>query len=352
MTDAAGEEWSTVPTPRVETTESRASGDLGAALRTFRLRWGIAFAVIGLSFIATIVILNATVFSAKGFADAYLDSLSRHDIATALATPGVEIPEDAAGDLLSADALGAMRVVRLTDDRADARGHHTLTYEVELDGTRTETVLTVAPAGTSFAVFPSWRFDVSPVAVLEVTPQSGRDFVANGVTATAEKGVGAASAFSSLVPAAYAIGQDAELYTADRRQTVVAVPGVRAQARIEATATADFVDLVQNQLDGLLDECVTQTVLQPTGCPFGQTIRDRIVTPPAWSMTTYPQISIVPGTTPGTWLVPRVAGAAHVVVDVRSLFDGTVTTLDQDVPFEVGYLITVDDAGNVSIAAQ
>jgi hypothetical protein len=37
--------------------------------------------------------------------------------------------------------------------------------------------------------------------------------------------------------------------------------------------------------------------------------------------------------------VPETTGAAHIVVDVRSLFDGSVTRLDQDVPFAVSYRV-------------
>ncbi|MEY2847643.1 MAG: hypothetical protein RI885_308 [Actinomycetota bacterium] len=320
--------------------------------RSFALRWGIAFAALGVSFVATVIILNSTLYSAAGFTDSYLGALARHDIRAVLDTPGVQVPDGAARDLLTADALGALTVVGVTAQQQDQDGRHRLTYEIELDGTRAETVLTVAREGTSFWLFPSWRFAVSPVATLEVTPRSASGFEANGMAATAAEGVGAASAFPALVPSAYAIGQDAELFMADRRQSLVTEPGSVVPVTIEARATERFVDLVQRQLDDLLDECVTQAVLQPTGCPFGKTIRDRIVTTPAWSMTTYPPISIVPGTTPGTWVVPRAAGAARLVVDVRSLFDGTVTTLDEDVAFDVGYLITVGATGQVNIVPQ
>lgn len=320
-----------------------------AARRAFLLRFGIAFGVIVLSFIATVIILNSTIYSAKGFGDAYLAALSRHDVDTAIQTPGVELPDDAADDLLAPDALGELAVIRLLDDQTGSGGDHRLTYEIDLDGTRSKTTLTVAPAGTTLGLFPSWRFGVSPTAVLEVTAQSASEFEANGVTAVAVGGPGVASAFRSLVPAAYALGQDAELYSADARQVVVTAPGQTTPALIEAQASTRFVELVQDQLDALLDDCVTQQILQPTDCPFGQTIRDRIVTPPTWSMATYPAIVIMPAATPGTWLVPRTVGAAHIVVDVRSLFDGTVTTLDEDVPFEVGYTIRVGGDGTVDI---
>lgn len=359
MAEHTGEEWSrayvaaptdTPPTdtPRTDT-DRRGTARSGSARQTFFLRWGIAAGIIVVSFIATVIILNSTLFSAKGFADAYLAALGRHDVDTALATAGVGLPVDAADDLLQPDALGELRVIRLVGDEPEPGGERRLTYEVELDGTRTDTVLTVERAGSTLALFSAWRFSVSPTATVEVTALSAEVFEANGVTATAVGGPGVASAFRTLVPTSYTISQDAELYQSDPQQVRVVVPGETVPVRVEARATERFVTLVQGELDALLDDCVTQQVLQPTGCPFGQTIRDRIVTPPTWSMTAYPTVTITPGAAPGSWLVPRAEGAARLVVDVRSLFDGTVTTLDEDVPFEVGYTITLGDDGSVDI---
>jgi hypothetical protein len=39
-------------------------------------------------------------------------------------------------------------------------------------------------------------------------------------------------------------------------------------------------------------------------------------------------------------------------VEVRSIFDGTRSTFDQDVPFTVQYLITFQDDGSLLITAQ
>ena len=39
------------------------------------------------------------------------------------------------------------------------------------------------------------------------------------------------------------------------------------------------------------------------------------------------------------WAVPPASGVAHLSVQVHSLYDGSVSTFEQDVPFEAGYLI-------------
>ena len=47
--------------------------------------------------------------------------------------------------------------------------------------------------------------------------------------------------------------------------------------------------------------------------------------------------------------MPTASGTAHLVVDVQSLFDGSVSTFDEDVPFEVDYLITFTGPSTITI---
>jgi hypothetical protein len=88
-------------------------------------------------------------------------------------------------------------------------------------------------------------------------------------------------------------------------------------------------------------------VLFPTGCPLGRAIPNRVVSTPAWSIVEYPELTVEPGVEFGTWLVSsRTDGVANLTVDVQQLFDGSVATLDDDVPFDATYLVTIgaDDA--------
>ena len=107
-------------------------------------------------------------------------------------------------------------------------------------------------------------------------------------------------------------------------------------------ASQKFVDEVQKQVDVFLDDCATQQVLFPTGCPFGQSIVNQVVSAPTWSMITYPSVAIEPGNDPGTWIVPVTQGAAHLTVDVRSLFDGSRSRFDDDVPFGLSWVMTIN----------
>lgn len=52
------------------------------------------------------------------------------------------------------------------------------------------------------------------------------------------------------------------------------------------------------------------------------------------------------------WSIVPADAAAHVVVDIKSIFDGTVTHVDEDVPFRVGGTITMLPDGTASIQVQ
>ena len=74
-------------------------------------------------------------------------------------------------------------------------------------------------------------------------------------------------------------------------------------------------------------------MLQPTACPFGFVVQDRIVSPPTWSITAQPTVSVVPDG--AGWRIPPADAVAHIEVDIRSLFDGSVEAVTDDVPFVV-----------------
>jgi hypothetical protein len=90
-------------------------------------------------------------------------------------------------------------------------------------------------------------------------------------------------------------------------------------------------------------------VLFPTGCPFGKAISDRIVSAPLWTIEDVPDFEVVPGPF-GTWIAGPAPGTAHLVVDVQSLFDGSRSTLDEDVPFQARY--SVDVSGDSLVATE
>lgn len=304
-----------------------------------------------LAFVGTVTVLNVTLYSANGFVDSYLHALARHDSEGALAMPGVTMTDDASRVLLASSALPELSGIRLVRDTAHAGGHHTVVFGYTVAGERGRTSFDVQHSGARFGVFSSWRFSRSPVTTLTITPLNGHSFRANGVDITTKASAGTASEYLVFAPTAVALGYSSDYFVAPRHTTVVDSTTQPARATVDIEASSAFVAEVQKELDAHLKTCVTQRVLLPTGCPMGKQITDRIQNDPVWSMVTYPKIDIAPGGVEGTWLVPETDGTAHLVVKVRSIFDGTLSTFDSDVPFTVSYDITFPN-GQLSIAAR
>lgn len=168
-------------------------------------------------------------------------------------------------------------------------------------------------------------------------------FTANGIELTSPNGPSVAADFQVLTPGIFTLTHTSAYLTATPMKTPITRPGSTVAAVLDIQALPSFVDAIQKQMDDFLNKCATQKVLFPTGCPFGQGISNYVESVPMWSMSTYPKVTIEPGNNPGTWIVPEAKAAAHLTVDVRSLFDGTISKFDEDVPFGVSWVMTIKD---------
>lgn len=299
----------------------------------------IATAAILAAFGGTVLVLGATLYSASGFVGSYLDSLARRDVAGALDLVGPQASGDTSDELLTATALPELTDLALVSDETDAQGIHRVVYSFTSDGKAGESTFTVRPQGTLLGLFPTWSFESSPLGVLQVLPRHGAAFTVNGVAVVAPE-QDRPSPYRVFVPGTYELAGDTRYLAAEPVQVLASQPGAAVISSVTLQPTAAFIAEVQRQLNEYLDDCATQTVLQPTGCPFGEQISNRITSTPTWSIAHYPRVTLVPGTQPGSWLMPPTDAAAHLKVDIRSLFDGTVSTFDEDVPFGSSYVVT------------
>jgi hypothetical protein len=320
-------------------------------MRSAIIGWIIGFAVLVAAFATTIGILNATIYSAHGFVDTYLDALTRHDATTARVLSGVRAPDGTSSDLLTADAIDAPKDVRLVHDIAGANGVHTVTYSYRL-GSRSETTdFAVHKTGTSFGLFSQWAFTRSPLATVAVTVLHDTRFRANGTDVTSAAKQDAASSYEVFAPGLYSFDHASAFLVATPVDVPVTDPGSVTPVQVDVQPNSRFVSEVRSQLDKYFDTCATQKVLLPTSCPFGKSFNNRVVSTPSWSMTKDPTITIVPASERGMWLVPTSTGQARLKVKVQSLFDGTVSTFDQDVPFQISYSITIGANNHLTISA-
>lgn len=315
------------------------------------ITWSIVAAVIVAIFGGTVFILNATLYSASGYVRSYLDSLARHDVDGALEFAGTVAAGDASDELLVADALGDLSDLQLVSDEADAQGVHRVIYSFTSGGKTGESTFSVRPQGTLLGMFATWSFESSPLGVLQVVPQHGTSFTVNGVKVQAAE-PDLPVPYLVFAPNTYELSSKSLYLEAAPTAVTASQPGAAVIASVKLLPTKAFVAQVQKELNKYLDDCATQQVLLPTGCPFGEEVGNRIVSTPAWSMAHYPKVTLVPGTAAGSWLMPPTDAAAHLVVDVKSLFDGSVSTFDEDVPFVSSYVVTFLPDDKLLISAQ
>ncbi|MEO5920391.1 MAG: hypothetical protein ABIQ01_04530 [Pseudolysinimonas sp.] len=308
------------------------------------LPWIVAFVLAIAAGGGAVAALNATVFGPGDFVRVYLDAVARGDAQSALDLPGV----DAAGaeDALLDDRVltGLTGIRQLSDD--DLGGaRHRVTFAWTSPGGHGTTAFEVERVGTRLGLFPEWGFSESPVARIVLDVRHDPRFTANGVQlATAREGEGVAGPveYAVLVPGSYVFGHDSTFLQA-RDVTVLADEvGAVPDAVVDVQAGPALASTIDEEVRAHLDDCTTQQVLFPTGCPFGKTITNRVVSDPVWTMLAYPVLEVEPGAVFGTWVTPPASGTAHLVVEVKSLFEGTVSTFDEDVVFEVSYTVSVD----------
>jgi len=314
--------------------------------------WLVALGAIIVVFAGTVVTLNLTIYSASGFASSYLSALARHDVSGALGIAGVTLPKTGSRALLRADVLGGLEGIRLVSDSGADNGSHRLTYSYTAAGVPGATTFTVERDGVNLGLFSAWRFTTSPAAVLSVTPAHAATFTSNGLDLTPTAGANQATRYIVLAPSAFVLSHHSSYLIAAKKTILVPQPSSVVTTTVDVIAGKGFVSDIQTELSAYLKKCVTQKVLLPTGCPMGQQITDRVQNAPAWSIVADPRVTILPGRFAGTWIMPRTPGTAHLVVTVKSIFDGTVSVLDQDIPFTVGYTITIRADNTLLITAQ
>ncbi|MGX5681687.1 hypothetical protein [Schumannella luteola] len=308
-------------------------------MRRELITWSVVAAIVLGAFGLTVLVLNNTVYNASGFVQSYLDTLARKDAAGALEMIGAyDNPDEASDTLLRRSAMSELTDIRLTSDIEVEGGVHKVTFTYSADGTPGRTTFEVKATGLAFGLFPSWEFVTGPLSTMYVTVVGDARFSANGIDLVSPTPNDPAG-YLVFTPSSIRLNHDTTYLDAEPVTVAVADAGASVPTALMVKPNALMLERVQEQVDDILDTCATQQVLMPTGCPFGQSMGNRIITSPAWSIVQYPEVSLRAGDRSGDWIVPSTPATAHLVVDVRSLFDGSVSTFDEDVPFSVSYSV-------------
>jgi hypothetical protein len=303
-------------------------------MRRALLSWTLVFALLVAGFAASVLALNADLYSAGGFVRQYLEALQRHDVDDAGALDGVQ----AEGALVTGATVGGFDGIRIISD-VEADGKHTVRAGYSFSGDEQVTAFTVERTGTRLGLFATWRFAVSPTATLAVAVDHDSRFTANGVDAVA-------GSYTVLVPSSVTLTHDTPYLEALPSTIRLTEVSSTVDALVEVAPTPAFTEAATAAIADFLDSCATQQVLLPTGCPFGTTVANRVNSPPIWSIVDYPTAALTPL---GLAWQTTAAGTAHVRVEVKSIFDGSLSTLDADVPFEASYLVSIGQGDSLGV---
>lgn len=337
-----------------------------AARRTAR-RDLVVLALVGVLLLAATAAGVASMYRAfygpTAFVERYLSLVADGRTADALATPGVAIttadldaaglPSTASDALLRSTALADLTEIETTQV-TEIDGITEVTVAYQAGGFPGTTTFTVERDGW-IGVAPSWRFTVSPLAVMEVALHGSLAFEVNGFELDKRQVLpeGADADLDDPLPMlVFSPG----LYRVEVDTPIASTPGVAVLSdapltdvavEVRAQPTDEFVEVVQTSVDEFLSTCATQEVLQPTGCPFGYVVEDRIQGLPSWSVTQFPEVTLQQDG--AGWALAPANGVAHIDVDVQSLFDGTVSAVSLDIPFTLEGTVSLLPDGTASI---
>lgn len=327
---------------------------------------GIVGVLLAAAAFASSQVLYRQFYSPSAFVERYLGMLSDGRAGDALAVAGVAVdsaeleaaglPAEASDPLLRGAALATLTDVEIVAETTSGDTSR-VTVEYSAGPYPGRTTFDIERDG-QIGLAPTWRFARSPLAVIDLTVLGSMSFEVNGFEID-KRQISAAGADADPLAAMPLLVFSPGLYSVSVDTPISATPGVAVlsdsplqatQVSVQAAATPEFVDVVQERVEGFLSGCATQEVLLPTGCPFGYPVEDRIVSSPQWSIIRQPTVSVEPDA--ANWKIPAVEAVAHIEVDIRSLFDGSVRRVSEDVPFLMTGTITVLPDGSASISVS
>jgi hypothetical protein len=306
-------------------------------------------------------------YSPTAFVLEYLHLLADGRASDAMLLPGVsidsdeltaaELPATASAALLRGEALAPLTDIEVVSEKALADGDAAVTVSYRVGGHAGTTTFDVERDG-SIGVAPTWRFAESPLAVIELAVRGSMEFLVNGFAIDKRQispdGPEADPlepvSMLAFSPGLYSITVDTATTASAGVAVLTDAPLAAIPVSFQAEPTAEFIDVVQTKVETFLADCATQRVLQPTGCPFGYYVRNRIVEAPTWSITEQPTVALEADG--ADWAITRTQAVAKIDVQIQSLFDGTLFDVEEEVPFFITGKITILPDGTASIAVS
>lgn len=292
----------------------------------------VALGVVAL-WLAAVLIVNVTLFSATGHVNSYLRALESENFGLAASRAGLsETPNPPP---LRGAGVENPRVVGAS---ALANGTVAVRAEYEILGATETTVFVVEPAEPVLFFFTQWRFAQAPVSHLEFSVIGDNRVTVNSADLTITR-LGIPPRVAVLVPGHYEASLETEWLESEVATATISEVGSRTPVRLRLQPTARLVDTTTEAVEQFFDDCVDQDVLQPVGCPFGVTVDDRVLGSPEWKILDYPTVELTLGGDRASWSMAATGGIAQVTIQVQSLFDGTIEQRVDEIPFTLSGLV-------------
>lgn len=299
-------------------------------------------------------------YSPGAFVSNYARMLSDGHTAEALQLPGVSVssqrnstpfPASISDALLRSSATASLSDIEVVSQQQQPNGTYLVKISYLADGVAGESVFSVVQQGW-IGVVPNWSFARSPLAMLDLTVEGSLLFDVNGFELDARQLVsdpdsyvpGKKLAMLVFAPGAYNVSVDTNISSAPNQKLLAQEPGAAISTNLSATPTDQFKEQVKESLDSFLNDCAAQEVLQPSGCPFGYHIRNRVETPPQWTITEFPQLEL--NSAGGFWHIKSADAQARLQLQIRMIEDGSLVDVDEQVPFTVSGRVVLGPDGN------
>lgn len=312
---------------------------------------------------------------------------------TASAPPTASaLPTGASRVLLRNSMTSDIRNIEVVGEAETPSGTTAVTVDYVLDEQQQRSTFELEQTAPRYGIFRSWRFASSPLAAVSLTvlhesvfhvsvydvsvhnaddsSDGAADDSVSGANVSNTKAARAKGLqldirssepdqpdpfvsradYLVFTPGAYTFSHTSRLLKAKPVTATVTEPLAMTDVEVNTQANAEFIKSVQTELNSYLDDCASQEVLLPSGCPFGQFIENRLRGLPTWSIAKYPKVTLT--ATETAWDMPETKGTARLRGEVLSLFDGSISDLDEKVPFSVALTASIRSDGSLDIRVR
>jgi hypothetical protein len=293
-------------------------------MRRVIITWATALAGVIALWIGGVSWLNATVYSPQALVTDYLEALEGGDVPAASALVGLDATPAVSpiADHKPTDIL-ITGVQNTQDNRVLIRADY------DMAGTTESSVFTLSREERLWGLFDQWKFSLTPTASIETTLTGVDRVIISGVGIP----VDGSTETTVLVPGSYTVEAKTQWLETESYTAVLSDPSSVWSLELSAQPSSALLDEVNAALDEYLGECAMREVLQPSSCPFGVQVSDRLYSLPEWSIARIPAVSLTPTGDESTWDMVALGGQATIEATVQSLFDGSLRPYSEVVSF-------------------